>query len=547
MLKMLTCDKFKIDPKTNKPIIITFEKGLNIVRGTASNTNSIGKSTLLLLVDFALGGTDYQDHCNLAVNKIGEHTIFFELENNNKHLFASRGTSNPDKITLYTDITFNNALTTISINDYLEELKNLYELENDFTFRQMIAPYIRVYQRQTTNEKTPLHSASSQPINDAILNHLKLHKVYNDLNQLIIEREELDDKVKTYRKSAEYKYIRKITKDEYEKNIKLIEEYREKISKMLKKYNDKKYDNQVSKNSETSSIASTLAAFEQQRENLQARYNGIESLSNINVDNFDSSLSELKEFFPNENFKSLEDTQRFHTQMVSIFNSQTQKEKRRLKKDIDALTEIIAQYEEKYRKVNHIETLPETAFREHADLSADIERMEDENKKYIENNQNDIALKSKKQEVEEKSKDILKNLQDSINKGLRELNQNFYDGRMSCPKIIFNGIDKKYVFHTPSDEGTGTSQKGAILFDLYTLSSTNLPLIIHDTVILKHIEDYTIQQILKLYNNVTDKQIIIAYDGEKQIDEEARFILENKTKITLGPNSEALFGVEFNK
>lgn len=547
MLKTLTCDKFKLDPRTNKPYVIHFESGLNIVRGTASNTNSIGKSTLLLLVDFALGGTDYENHCNLAVNQIGHHTIYFELEHNGKHLIASRGTEQPDKIKLYSDATFSNPLTTISLPEYLSKLQTFYSLEDDFTFRQMIGPYIRVYQRQTTNEKTPLNSASSQPVNDAILNHLKLHGVYNDLNDLIQEREELDDKVKTYKKSAEYRYIRKINKEEYEKNLKLIDETKSKIANMLQKYNDKKYDNQISKNSESSSIASTLASFEQQRDNLEARYNAIESLNNINISKFDSSLSELKEFFPNEDFRSLEETQKFHTEMVSIFNSQTQKEKKKLKKDIDALSEIIKQYEEKYKQLNHIETLPETMFREHASLSAEIERMEDENKKYLDNVQNDMALKNKRIEIEEKSKDILRNLQDKINNGLKVLNSHFYNGSISCPKITFNGIDRKYTFYTPSDEGTGTSQKGVILFDLYTLSSTILPLIVHDTIILKHIEDYTIQEILKLYNGFANKQIIVSYDGDKQIDSEAQHIIVSKTRITLGPNSEALFGKEFNK
>ena len=473
--------------------------------------------------------------------------IYFELEHNGKHLIASRGTEQPDKIKLYSDATFSNPLTTISLPEYLSKLQTFYSLEDDFTFRQMIGPYIRVYQRQTTNEKTPLNSASSQPVNDAILNHLKLHGVYNDLNDLIQEREELDDKVKTYKKSAEYRYIRKINKEEYEKNLKLIDETKSKIANMLQKYNDKKYDNQISKNSESSSIASTLASFEQQRDNLEARYNAIESLNNINISKFDSSLSELKEFFPNEDFRSLEETQKFHTEMVSIFNSQTQKEKKKLKKDIDALSEIIKQYEEKYKQLNHIETLPETMFREHASLSAEIERMEDENKKYLDNVQNDMALKNKRIEIEEKSKDILRNLQDKINNGLKVLNSHFYNGSISCPKITFNGIDRKYTFYTPSDEGTGTSQKGVILFDLYTLSSTILPLIVHDTIILKHIEDYTIQEILKLYNGFANKQIIVSYDGDKQIDSEAQHIIVSKTRITLGPNSEALFGKEFNK
>ena len=52
MLKKLTCDKFRIDPTTGKPFVIEFQDGLNVIRGTDENKNSIGKSTLLLLIDF---------------------------------------------------------------------------------------------------------------------------------------------------------------------------------------------------------------------------------------------------------------------------------------------------------------------------------------------------------------------------------------------------------------------------------------------------------------------------------------------------------------
>lgn len=74
-----------------------------------------------------------------------------------------------------------------------------------------------------------------------------------------------------------------------------------------------------------------------------------------------------------------------------------------------------------------------------------------------------------------------------------------------------------------------------------------MPIVVHDTIMLKHIEDYTLQQIIKLYNQVSNKQIIISYDGKKDIDEEAQKILATKTRMELAGGSMALFGEEFNK
>lgn len=51
MLTNITCDKFN---KTNKTI--AFHQGLNVILGDNKGTNSIGKSTFLMIIDFALGG-----------------------------------------------------------------------------------------------------------------------------------------------------------------------------------------------------------------------------------------------------------------------------------------------------------------------------------------------------------------------------------------------------------------------------------------------------------------------------------------------------------
>ena len=52
MLKRIRCDKFR-----EKEII--FHPGLNAVIGDEIASNSIGKSTLLMIIDFVFGGSEY--------------------------------------------------------------------------------------------------------------------------------------------------------------------------------------------------------------------------------------------------------------------------------------------------------------------------------------------------------------------------------------------------------------------------------------------------------------------------------------------------------
>lgn len=58
MLKRIQCDEFKTFEGAVRPPI-EFHKGLNAVIGNESGTNSVGKSTFLMILDFVFGGDDY--------------------------------------------------------------------------------------------------------------------------------------------------------------------------------------------------------------------------------------------------------------------------------------------------------------------------------------------------------------------------------------------------------------------------------------------------------------------------------------------------------
>ena len=57
MLKEISCDKFLVDGTIREPI--KFHAGLNTIVGDSNSSNSIGKSTLMMIIDFCFGGLDY--------------------------------------------------------------------------------------------------------------------------------------------------------------------------------------------------------------------------------------------------------------------------------------------------------------------------------------------------------------------------------------------------------------------------------------------------------------------------------------------------------
>lgn len=73
MLVEVRCDKFVSNGKTREPI--RFHAGLNAVLGDDNGSNSIGKSTFLMILDFVFGGSDYVKNA-LMFRRMSRNILF---------------------------------------------------------------------------------------------------------------------------------------------------------------------------------------------------------------------------------------------------------------------------------------------------------------------------------------------------------------------------------------------------------------------------------------------------------------------------------------
>ena len=92
MLVEIRSSAFKEFGRIRPPV--RFHEGLNVILGTKTGANSIGKSTFLMILDFVFGGDDYAVKIRDAANHVGEHVIQFAFHFGNKLFFFSRGTAN---------------------------------------------------------------------------------------------------------------------------------------------------------------------------------------------------------------------------------------------------------------------------------------------------------------------------------------------------------------------------------------------------------------------------------------------------------------------
>lgn len=175
----------------------------------------------------------------------------------------------------------------------------------------------------------------------------------------------------------------------------------------------------------------------------------------------------------------------------------------------------------------------------HAELLREKDRMQKENDAYTKLQQ----LKESRDADAERLK-IIKQQQFALisfrlNEEMSRLNDNIYEGSYNAP--VLNFTENGYLFFTPDDTGTGIAYKGLVVFDLAVLNLTKLPILVHDSVVLKQISDDAIERIIELYSS-SGKQIIIALDKQDSYSKKTAHLLSKATVLKLGNNGKELFG-----
>ena len=193
MLVEIQCDKFTKHGKTRDPI--RFHEGLNAILGDDNGSNSIGKSTFLMVLDFVFGGTDYVKKCVDVQENVLAHTINFTFDFEGKLYHFARNTIDYNKVVAcdeeYTPIENKKPL---SLQDYWVFLCEHYGLKADgVTWRGAVSRFIRVYKRDTLDEERPLRSSKDEKTSDAIKNYMRLFDRYSAVEAQIKQAADAED------------------------------------------------------------------------------------------------------------------------------------------------------------------------------------------------------------------------------------------------------------------------------------------------------------------------------------------------------------------
>ena len=196
-------------------------------------------------------------------------------------------------------------------------------------------------------------------------------------------------------------------------------------------------------------------------------------------------------------------------------------------------------------KISQVKNVSKVVLDKYALIDREINQLNLENEKYLLLETLTSDYKEKEEKLVKDTMEQAKFLEKELNKKMIEINTFIFKKSTNNPEFHIES-PKRYSFYTPNDDGTGTNFKGLIVMDLATLLLTSLPILVHDSIILKQISNESIEKIFEIYNN-SKKQIFIAIDKESSYSKVTQEIILKNEVLKLSSNGNELYGYDFSK
>lgn len=547
MLKLISCDEFKADGKTRKEIC--FNKGLNVILGGQSGTNSIGKSTFLMILDFVFGGNDYVKKDIDVQKNVGPHVINFAFSFGGKEYYFSRSTADFEDVNVCNEDFKPIEGKKMSINDYRDFLSKQYELDlPGLSFRNAVGRFIRVYNRETTNEKKPLQNATQESGKPQVYGLLKLFDRYSSIEKRENEEQKAKDKFDVFKQAASYKYVPAVnSKKQFNENVKKIEDLKQQLSDLESQNNDGAINLDDLQATRLREIKEKLSLLRGNRNILRSRMSIIKENEEAGPGNNRKNYQELEAFFPDVNIGRIEQIDHFYHQITKFLKAEFAKEKQELGEEIIILDKQIDDLVNEVREIKNQQSpnVQTALLNEYADKKAELKQLEDENNNFQKKKKLEQAKKDQEEALKATVKTELAEVQRSLNNEMVALNEAICGSNSFQPPQI-QLEPKSYKFETLNDQGTGTSYKGLIIFDLACLKLTALPFVVHDSLLFSNIEVDRRNKIIETYSQMS-KQVFISIDTTEILSDKVQELIKDYAVLKLERGGKELFGRSWNE
>jgi len=254
-------------------------------------------------------------------------------------------------------------------------------------------------------------------------------------------------------------------------------------------------------------------------------------------------LAPLLKYFPNVDTSKLEDVESFHSKITKILRKELKSSESELSLSLATVVD----------EIDMIDGKISTSLSDIDNPSIVIDRVYELSQghavasKEIEYFETDVQVKSdlkdaKKLLAGEKIR-ILELIENIINDKNRRNVTEIYSEERRSPTLKIG--QNSYTFDLVEDTGTGKAYSNLILLDLAFLETTDLPFLVHDSVLFKNIQNDAVAQLIELYES-TGKQTFIAIDEIMKYGQVAENKLKNKKVVQLD-NNDVLYIKDWRK
>lgn len=541
MLVEIHCSAFKEFGRVRPPI--QFHEGLNVVLGTKTGANSIGKSTFLMILDFVFGGDDYAVKIRDAANHVGEHVIQFAFRFRNELFFFSRGTATFTKVACCNSEY--QPIETWTVQQYREFLAEKYGLnDTGLSFREMVSRFIRVYHRENHNELRPLDEFPQAKGTLAIQFLLKSFGLFQGLEEAQQAAEESRNSLEALRNGVKYGHVESVSTNRQAKELtKHVAELRRMQGEAVRSADLQ------GKSAEEAlrvvNIKRDLQVARAKKSRLDFQLERLKSQEVIGAIPFADDFRAVERLFPGISLKRLEEVESFHRQLVGILAEEVAEEITVVEKELAATDESIEQLQATLAAESELGGVSRRVLKEYAEYEKEISEVEKRLEKRAEEEQLKESTAALLKRYKEKSADAFVSIETSINGKMSEIDSQVYEGTKEPPLIRLK--PSGYEFQTLNDEGTGTAFKSMVVLDLAIMELTSLPLIVHDSLIFKNIGDEPLSKLIQIYQQQSPRQVFIALDKADSYDPRTRDDLERLAVLRLSDNQGALFGMSWSR
>ncbi len=523
MLKELRCNKL-IKEK------LEFNEGLNALIGPNDGANSIGKSSVLMLIDFAFAGDDFIKLSSDIIDNVGIISIEMDFSFEGIIYKFSRATNDPSVVTFITE----SELIEKPIAVYREFLKKSYKFPIDSaSFRSAVNPFFRIWGKDNNNPNKPLNSFPSEPYSSIKPNLLKLFSLHGALKELEREKKTTQNKKNILQGAFTEGYIKPLTKKENEKCKIRLEEVNLGIATIKNSIEIFSINANQIVNEKNLTLKYEKDQLIENLFNLKGRKNRI--LDNLTYGSTVNKkyFEKLKEYFPNVESAKLAEIEQFHSGVTKILKAELRNEKDILELQISSIEFEILSIEEKLVKSLGMLEKPSGLVDEMLELSVEEKSLRDQ----VRFREIKLTIDTKVGELSEKITDrtveSLSKIENILNSTMFKYINLFYENNPVTPEIKLS--ETRYDFLHNDDSGTGKAYANMVAMDMSYLEKTYLPVLIHDLIVFSNIEDHAIERIINEYSR-SSKQVFIAIDKLGRLETETQKLTEKHKFLVLDSN-----------